>query len=246
MIIQKFGGAAMKDRAMRRLCIDRIQEGLNLNEKVIVVVSAIGRQESPYSTDRLLSITPALKSSTASWDLAAACGELLASAILSAELEEAGTPNRVMHSVNSGIRTIGSFGNATIETIETSYIEQTFQDHNCLIIPGFQGMNAAGDYMTLGRGGSDLTAIALGSSLDACHVEFFKDVPGVMSADPHIYPDAKKFDSLTIDEFLPLLDCARPIIQKRAALHAKKTAIPLCVRGIAVAEEGTWIVPHSS
>ncbi|REB09649.1 aspartate kinase [Sporosarcina sp. BI001-red] len=246
MIIQKFGGAAMKDRTMRRLCIERIQEGLISYDKVIVVVSAIGRQESPYSTDRLLSITPSFKSSTASWDLAAACGELIASAVLSAELEEAGISNRVMHSVNSGIKTLGPFGNATIESIETSYIEKSLQDYKCLIIPGFQGMSVGGDYMTLGRGGSDLTAIALGSSLNASHVEFFKDVPGVMSADPHIYSNAKKFDSLTIDEFLPLLDCARPIIQKRAALHAKETAIPLCVRGIAVAEEGTWITPHSS
>ncbi|MGG0645248.1 aspartate kinase [Sporosarcina gallistercoris] len=246
MIIQKFGGAAMKDRGMRRLCIDRIQEGLKSHGKVIVVVSAIGRQESPYSTDRLLSITPSFTLSTASWDLAAACGELIASAVLSAELEEAGIHNKVMHSMNSGIRTVGPFGNATIETIETSSIEKALQHHKCLIVPGFQGMNAAGDYMTLGRGGSDLTAIALGSSLKASHVEFFKDVPGVMSADPHIHNDAKKIDSLTIDEFLPLLDCTRPVIQKRAALHAKETAIPLCVRGIAAAEEGTWIIPSFS
>lgn len=235
----------MKNRSMRRLCINRIQEGLTTHNEVIVVVSAIGRQESPYSTDRLLSITPSLKFSSASWDLAAACGELIASAVLSAELEEAGIPNRVMHSVNSGIKTTGAFGNAAIETIETSHIVRSLQVHKCLIIPGFQGMNAAGDYMTLGRGGSDLTAIALGSSLHASHVEFFKDVPGVMSADPHVEPSAQKFDSLTIDEFLPLLDCERPVIQKRAALHAKKTAIPLCVKGIAAAEEGTWILPHT-
>lgn len=246
MIIQKFGGAAMRDRAMRRLCIERIQEGLKTYEQVIVVVSAIGRQESPYSTDRLLSITPSFKPSTASWDLAASCGELIASAVLSAELEEAGTANKVMHSVNSGIKTLGKFGNAAIEAIETSYIEQTLQNYSCLIVPGFQGMNAAGDYMTLGRGGSDLTAIALGSSLKASHVEFFKDVPGVMSTDPHIYKDAVKFDSLTIDEFIPLLECKRPVIQKRAALFAKETAIPLCVRGIAAIEEGTWILPNPS
>lgn len=245
MIIQKFGGAAMKDHAMRRLCIDRIQEGIYLHNQVIAVVSAIGRQESPYSTDRLLSITPAFEESTAAWDLAASCGELIASAVLSAELEKAGIRNKVMHSVNSGIQTVGPFGNATIETIETSSIEKDLQDYSCLIIPGFQGMSATGDYMTLGRGGSDLTAIALGSSLKASHVEFFKDVPGVMSADPHINPSAKKFATLTIDEFLPLLECERPVIQQRAALYAKKAAIPLCVRGIAASEEGTWVIPNS-
>ena len=215
MIIQKFGGAAMRDHAMRQLCIQRIQEGLTEHTQVLVVVSAIGRQESPYSTDRLLSITPALHTSTAASDLAAACGELLASAVLSAELEAAGIENKIMHSQNAGITTTGSFGNATIDRIETSYMKQALKNVTCIIIPGFQGMNSTGDYMTLGRGGSDLTAIAIGSSLRASHVEFFKDVPGVMTADTHISP------------------------------NAKKTAIPLYIKGIAGLESGTWIHPIS-
>lgn len=245
MIIQKFGGAAMRDRTMRRLCIERIQDGLNLHNQVIVVVSAIGREESPYSTDRLLTITPDFETGTAAWDLAASCGELIASAVLSAELAKLGIQNKVMHSNNSGLQTIGTFGNATIHHVETSYIKRALQTQQCLIVPGFQGMNATGDYMTLGRGGSDLTAIVLGSSLGASAVEFFKDVPGVMSADPNVVEDAVKYDSLTIDEFIPLLDCDRPVIQKRAALYAKKTAIPLCVKGIAASEDGTWIIPST-
>ena len=242
MIIQKFGGAAMRDQAMRSLCIERIQDGLHTYGQVIVVVSAIGRQESPYSTDRLLSVT-SFKEATAAWDLAASCGELLASAVLSAELAAAGIVNKVMHSHLSGIQTMGSFGDASIQRIETSYMTHSLLDHSCLIVPGFQGMNEQGDYMTLGRGGSDLTAIALGSSLSASHVEFFKDVPGVMTADPHTHPHAHKIDTLTIDQFLPLLETEHPVIQKRAALYAKETAIPLCIKGIAAKEEGTWVTP---
>ncbi|GKV67690.1 hypothetical protein NCCP2716_01880 [Sporosarcina sp. NCCP-2716] len=243
MIIQKFGGAAMKDRRLRRLCIERIREGLAEHGTVAAVVSAIGRQESPYSTDRILSITPSFRPATAAWDLAASCGELIAAAVLSAELAEAGVPNKVMHSRQSGILTAGAFSGASIEQVETSSYEQAFRQFRCVIVPGFQGISEEGDYMTLGRGGSDLTAVVLGNALRASHVEFFKDVPGVMSADPHEYEDARKLDTLTIDELFPYLETGRPVIQQRAADHAKKTATPLYIRGIAGAEPGTWVMP---
>ena len=97
--------------------------------------------------------------------------------------------------------------------------------------------------MTLGRGGSDLTAIALAGHLHASHVEFFKDVPGVMTHDPREDDNCYKLDLLNMDEFLVLLDCDRPIIQKRAAIHAIQTATPLYIRGIASSESGTWIIP---
>lgn len=243
MIIQKFGGAAMKDRLQRRLCVERIREGLQEYGKTVVVVSAIGRQESPYSTDRILSITPSFHPGTAASDLAASCGELLASAVLSAELEEAGIPNKVMHSRQSGIFTEGKFGNAAIGRVETSTYDQAFRRFPCIIIPGFQGISEDGDYMTLGRGGSDLTAVVLGSCLNARHVEFFKDVPGVMTADPDHHEGAHKIDNLTIDQLLPLLQTGHPVIQQRAADYAKKTATPLYIRGIAGTEEGTWVHP---
>ncbi|MBO1911855.1 aspartate kinase, partial [Microvirga sp. 3-52] len=98
-----------------------------------------------------------------------------------------------------------------------------------------------GNIMTLGRGGSDLTAVALGDALQATHVQFFKDVPGVMTEDPAIIKSARRLDSLSFDEFLGFLNCEKPIIQKRAALHAKKTATPLYIRGITGTESGTWI-----
>ncbi len=97
--------------------------------------------------------------------------------------------------------------------------------------------------MTLGRGGSDLSAIALAGALQASHVEFFKDVPGVMTHDPREVENPRKLDLLKLDDFIPLLDCERPVIQKRAALHAIKTATPLYIRGVASTETGTWIIP---
>lgn len=243
MIIQKFGGVAMKDEDMRRKCIDHIKEGLKEFDNVVVVVSAIGRYGDPYATDSLLQLTDAFSSSPAASDLAASCGELIAAAVLSAELAQAGIINTVLHGFQAGIWTVGEFGDGTIHHIDPSLINESLRTTRCVIIPGFQGINDNGHVMTLGRGGSDLTAIALAGALDASHVEFFKDVPGVMTDDPHTVENTSKLDTLKIDDFLPLLDCDRPIIQKRAALHAIKTATPLYIRGIASLESGTWIIP---
>ncbi|WP_318616034.1 aspartate kinase [Sporosarcina sp. YIM B06819] len=243
MIIQKFGGVAMKNEAMRMICINHIKEGIHEFDKVVVVVSAIGRYGDPYSTDSLLQLTDAFSSSTAASDLVASCGELIAAAVLSAELAREGVSNTILHGVKAGIWTTGDFGDGSISHIDTTSIIESLKLTHCVIIPGFQGIDKDGHVMTLGRGGSDLTAIALAGALQASHVEFFKDVPGVMTHDPHEAENYSKLDVLKLDEFLVLLDCDRPIIQKRAALHAIKTATPLYIRGIASSESGTWILP---
>lgn len=243
MIVQKFGGVAMKDKQSRKICIEHIKSGLENHQNVVVVVSAIGRGKDPYSTDQLLKLTDAFKHAKAASDLAASCGELIASAVLSAELEEAGVPNRILHGIQAGIWTSGDFGDGTISDIDPTMIVDSLQESGCVIVPGFQGINEFGQVMTIGRGGSDLTAIALGAALRASHVEFFKDVPGVMSNDPRIGVNTKKIDNMTIDQLLPLLETDRPVIQKRAAIYAMKKAIPLYVRGITSSEKGTWILP---
>ncbi len=243
MIIQKFGGVAMKDENMRLTCINHIKDGLHEFENVVIVVSAIGRYGDPYSTDSLLQLTDAFSSSSAASDLAASCGELIAAAVLSAELARAGVKNTILHDVRAGILTAGEFGDGTIIHIDPSLILESLKLTNCVIIPGFQGVDTNGHVMTLGRGGSDLTAVALAGALQASHVEFFKDVSGVMTHDPNEVENYHKYDLLKLDEFILLLDCDRPIIQKRAALHAIKTATPLYIRGIASTESGTWIMP---
>ncbi|KXH79875.1 aspartate kinase [Sporosarcina sp. HYO08] len=243
MIIQKFGGVAMGDEQTRLKCIAHIKDGLDKYGVVVVVVSAIGRYGNPYSTDSLLRVTDAFSYSKEASDLAASCGELIAAAVLSAELKREGVSNTVLHGYKTGILVEGEFGDGTIDRIDPTAINRTLKKTNCLIIPGFQGMNQSGQVMTLGRGGSDLTAIALAAALEASHVEFFKDVPGVMTSDPHKVANSVKLDVLKMDQFMPLLNCDRPIIQIRAAKFASKKAIPLYIRGIAGTEKGTWILP---
>lgn len=243
MIIQKFGGIAMKDDPMRMKCVEHIRTGILQYNKVVVVVSAIGRFGDPYATDTLLNLTDAFQVDKAARDLIAACGELIAAAVLSAELNKSNINNTVLHGTRTGILTAGEFGDAVIVHIDPSNILNSLEEADCVIIPGFQGMDEFGNIMTLGRGGSDLTAVALAAALNASHAEFYKDVPGVMTGDPQRNTNYEKLDRLELDDFLLLLDCERPIIQKRAALHAKKTATPLYIRGITGTEEGTWISP---
>lgn len=231
----------MQNEQMRKICIEHIKKGIEKHQKIVVVVSAIGRLGDPYATDSLLNLTKAFSTANAASDLVASCGELIAVSVLSAELSQAGINNAILHGKQSGIITTGEFGDADIAHIDTSIINEHLKKTNCILIPGFQGMDENGNVMTLGRGGSDLTAVALAAELKASHVEFFKDVPGVMTGNPKLVENYRKFDTLIFDEFIQLLNNKDSIIQKRAALYAKKMAIPLYVRGIAGTESGTWI-----
>lgn len=231
----------MKNEEMRMKCITHIKNGIQDYNKIVVVVSALGREGDPYATDSLLNISQALQADKVSKDLVASCGELIAASVLSAELKQAGIRNTILYGKNAGIITDGEYGDATITHIETNEIVTSLNYYNCVIVPGFQGINKHGNYMTLGRGGSDLTAVALADVLSASHAEFYKDVAGVMTKNPAQSKDFKKLNELTFNEFLALLEEDRPIIQKRAAEHAKKTETPLYIRGIACTEKGTWI-----
>lgn len=241
MIVQKFGGVAMQNEEMRTYSMKQIQTALQQYEQVVVVVSAIGRLGDPYATDSLINLSKALVADSASKDLIASCGELIAASVLSAELKQFGIDNKILHGKQTGITTHGQFGDAIITKIDPTHMLETIKEVNCLIIPGFQGMSKSGDVMTLGRGGSDLTAVALADALNASHVEFFKDVPGVLTGDPDLVSSYEKFDFLTFHQFINLLNDAHAIVQKRAALLAYEKAIPLYVRGIAHDETGTWI-----
>lgn len=241
MIIQKFGGVCLQDKEMRSHCIQAIQDALKRSEKVIVVVSAIGRHENPYSTDRLLTISDDLTKDAKACDLIASCGELIATAILSAELNAVHIPNHFLQGAQTGIQTTGQFGQASITAVQTAFYEQYFKHYDCLIIPGFQGLNANGEVMTLGRGGSDLTAVTLANALQATHVEFYKDVAGIFNADPNKTTACKKYDDLTYDDFLSTITEEHSVLQRKAVISAKEKAIPLYVKGITSSENGTWI-----
>lgn len=241
MIIQKFGGIAMKNEKMRAYCMEHIQAALQKYGKVAVVVSAIGRLGDPYATDSLISLSKGFSTDPIARDLIASCGEVIAASVLSAELKQFGIQNQILHGQQTGIRTGGDFGEAVITSIDPTFIFRAFKQTKCIIVPGFQGVNNHGQVMTLGRGGSDLTAVALGDALNASHIEFFKDVPGILTDDPEVVSTFEKYDTLTFTQLLSLLNSHNSVVQKRAVCLAKEKKIPLYVRGITHTESGTWI-----
>ena len=242
MIVQKFGGIAMRDTASREICIRHIKEGLLKYKSVLVVVSAMGRMGDPYSTDTLIRLTDAFQMAPESKDVAAICGELLASSVLSAECIKQQIPCQLVYGIQAGIFTDDNFGDASVINTSKDVIEELLQQVPCVIVPGFQGITTDNRFTTLGRGGSDLTAIILGKIFNATAVEFYKDVPGVMSGDPKTSPDAKKLPQVSYSQLQHLSDTAtHPLIQKKAVDIAAKYHTPLHIRPFGSSEEGTWI-----
>ncbi|MGB2991407.1 MAG: aspartate kinase [Paenisporosarcina sp.] len=242
MIVQKFGGIAMKDKESRQICIHHIKEGLAKYKSVIVVVSAMGRLGDPYSTDTLIQLTDAFQLAPESKDVAAICGELLSSSVLYAECLKEQIPCQLAYGVQAGIYTDDRFGDATIIKTSTKAIEELLQHIPCVIVPGFQGITTDHRFTTLGRGGSDLTAILLASLFKANAVEFYKDVPGVMSSDPRSSTNVQKLSHVSYQKLQHLCETAKhPLIQKKAVDMAAKHHVPLHIRPFGSSEEGTWI-----
>ncbi|MFE6167263.1 aspartate kinase [Viridibacillus arvi] len=243
MIIQKFGGIAMQSEASRKHCILHIRKAIHKFEKAVIVVSAMGRGGDAYATDTLLTLTSAFKNDSKSKDLVAACGEMIAAAVISAELEQCGIDNTLLYGQGIGIETSDNFGDAEIHAVHTTAIEKALSETSCVIVPGFQGSTAEGDITTLGRGGSDLTAALLGAALKAQFIEYYKDVPGVMTYNPKVNANAELISKLTYPEFHELLNDNHPIVQKKAAETAEKHHLTLHIRNTFSMDQGTLIIP---
>lgn len=241
MIVQKFGGVATRNREMRHLCIQHIKRGIEQHGKVVAVVSAMGRKGEPYSTDSLLSITKDFNSSLEASDLVAACGELISSAVMSAELNASGITNEIAYGYRTGIFTDSNFTDADLIRVDARKLKELLLEVDCVVVPGYVGVTFEQKFTTLGRGGSDLTAVVLCSDLNGKFVEFYKDVPGVMTQDPKLAKNVKKIDGLNYGEFSDMLKMGSTIIQKKAADFAELHKIPLHIRSVYNEETGTWI-----
>lgn len=246
MIIQKFGGVAMQSKASRKHCLLHIKRALKEHGKTIVVVSAMGRFGDAYATDTLLNITDALCTSAKAKDLVAACGELIAAAVLSSELKQFGIDNLLLYGAQLGITTTNNFGDAKIIDIHEEVLLSALNNNDCIVVPGFQGITYEGEIATLGRGGSDLTAVVLGASLPTVLIEYYKDVSGVMTSDPHLVRDAELIKELPYSSFLELLNSGHPLIQKKAAEMAQQNHLKLHIRNVFSEESGTIVFPDES
>ncbi len=246
IVIQKFGGSSVATPKRRDQVIDKVINCINSGYKPVVVVSAIGREGAPYATDTLINFAEDVhdKIKPRDKDLLMSCGEVISSVIITQALKSRGYDGVPITGAQAGIITDEDFGDTRIKEINTQRIKEVIDDNEIPIVAGFQGTSDSGEITTLGRGGSDTTACALGAALHAEMVEIYTDVDGVMTADPKVVPTAKTLKHVTYTEACELAYQGARVIHPRAAEIAKRERVPIIIRSTFSDAEGT-VISHA-
>lgn len=248
--VLKFGGTSVDTPEHRQAAVRRVLQARADGCQPVVVVSAIGRAGAPYATDTLLSelhaVDPATPPEPRELDLMMACGEIISTVIMAHTLKAAGCPATALTGGQAGIVTDEVFGDARIRSINPHYVISTLAEGRVPVVAGFQGVTDPGTgrhgaITTLGRGGSDTTASALGAALRAEAVEIYTDVPGVMTADPRLCPRAATLPGVSYEEIAEMAHQGAKVLHPRAAEIAMDYGIPLWVKGTTSPEPGTLV-----
>lgn len=228
---------------MESKVIANIKDCLDRGNKLVVVVSAIGRKGEPYATDSLIGLLEDINSDIdpEKKDLIMSCGEIISASILAHLLDRVNIPSVALTGFQAGILTDKNFNSAKIIDIDTSTIEGYLNNNKVVVIAGFQGITEDGQITTLGRGGSDTTAVALAAFLGAHRVDIFTDVPGVAFDDPKLVPDTKYIDYISYDNMYKLACKGAKVIDSNAVSIACKHNIPIRISSTETNERGTLI-----
>ncbi|MFN7877442.1 MAG: aspartate kinase [Pirellula sp.] len=245
LIVQKFGGTSVatpdKILAAARKAIRAQQEG----NQVVVVVSAMG-----HNTDHLIDLSKQVNEepSAREMDMLLSTGEQVSVALMAMAVQRFGHKAVSLTGAQMGIRTDNSFTKARIKTISTERIKRLLDDGNIVIAAGFQGIDDDFNITTLGRGGSDTTAVSLAAVLKADACEIYTDVDGVYTTDPRVLPEARQMGQISYDEMLELASLGASVMHNRSIEFAKKFNVPICVRSSFSDAPGSMIVaePESS
>ncbi|MFB5673650.1 aspartate kinase [Paenibacillus terreus] len=243
ILVQKYGGTSLSTPEARNLVIGHIKRELKNKFQLVVVVSAMGRKGEPYATDTLLDWAASNGDSLPDRerDLLMCCGEIISAATLCSLLEQEGISATVLTGAQAGFVTDGQFGNARILDIRPARILKELEQDRVVIVTGFQGQTENGDFTTLGRGGSDTSATALGAALHAEIVDIYTDVNGILTADPRIVEDAKPLDYVSYTEICNMAHHGAKVIHPRAVEIAMQANIPVRVRSTFSESEGTLV-----
>ncbi len=243
ILVQKFGGTSLSTPQAREHAINHIKKALEQKFNLVVVVSAMGRRGDPYATDTLLdwirengNVLPAREK-----DMLLSCGEMISAATLCSLLHAHSIPSVILTGGQAGITTNDQFGDARIVSIQPARILELLEQGKVVIVTGFQGMTENRDITTLGRGGSDTSATALGAALTAEAVDIFTDVNGVLTADPRIVNDAKPLPLVTYAEICNMAYHGAKVIHPRAVEVAMQAGIPIRIRSTFSEDEGTLV-----
>jgi aspartate kinase len=248
IIVQKFGGSSIVSKELRTRVCNIIKSTRDEGYAVVVVVSAMGRKEDAYATDTLINLVTDVNSnpSRRELDLIMACGEQISGVLLSTQLAALDIESQFLTGAQAGIVTDGNYGNAHIRYINPKKIIDCLERGMVPVVAGFQGISEEGELNTLGRGGSDTTASALGVALNAEFVDIFTDVEGIMTADPRIVQNARLLDEVTYNEICQLARDGAKVIHPRAIEIAMQKGIPLRVRSTFTESVGTLVTNHTA
>ncbi|MDA5110300.1 aspartate kinase [Brevibacillus thermoruber] len=238
LIVHKYGGTSVGTIERIMKVADRIIQYKEAGHDMVVVVSAMGK-----STDVLVDMAKQISPypSEREMDMLLATGEQVSIALLAMALHQKGYDAISLTGWQAGVTTESIHGKARITHIETERIRKELARGRVVIVAGFQGVSEAGEITTLGRGGSDTSAVALAASLNADKCEIFTDVAGVYTADPRVVPTASKLDSISYDEMLELANLGAGVLHPRSVEAAKTHKVRLVVRSSFTTEEGTYV-----
>jgi aspartate kinase len=241
LIVQKYGGTSVGSAERIQAVAKRVVETAKAGNDLVVVVSAMGK-----TTDGLVKLAHELSSQPCrrEMDMLLATGEQVTIALLSIAIQELGQPAISLTGAQVGIMTEAEHTRARILEIVPDRVERHLKEGKVVVVAGFQGVSATGDrdITTLGRGGSDTSAVALAAALKASACEIYTDVPGILTTDPRIVPEAKLLTEITADEMLELASLGAKVLHPRAVEIAKNYGVPLVVRSSWTDDPGTWVV----
>ncbi len=243
LIVQKYGGTSVGSPERIRAVARRVAATRAAGNDVIVVVSAMAGE-----TNRLLALAADVspQPDAREADVLVATGEQVSVALLAMALMDLGVPSRSLLGHQIRIATDNVFGRARIKSIEATNLMQVVKDGAVAVVAGFQGVDEESNITTLGRGGSDTSAVAVAAAVKADGCEIYTDVDGVYTADPRVCPNARKRARISYDEMLELASLGAKVLQIRSVEFGKRYDVPVHVRSSFNDEPGTWVVPEDA
>jgi aspartate kinase len=238
LIVQKYGGTSVADAPRIRHVADRVVATREAGNDVVVVVSAMGS-----STDDLVALARQVTTDPPprELDMLLTAGERISMALLAMAIADRGVTAKSFTGSQAGIITDTLHGKARILDVRAGRISEALSQGHVVIVAGFQGVSTDHDVTTLGRGGSDTTAVALAAALGATGCEIYTDVDGVYTADPRLVPEARKLRAVSYEEMLELAACGARVLMLRCVEYARRYGIPVHVRSSFTEAPGTWV-----
>lgn len=238
LIVKKFGGSSVATPDKMRAIVQRVLKGKQEGDKIVIVVSAMGD-----TTDELVSLAKQVTSKAygREMDMLLSTGEQVSIALMAMAFQEAGQKAISLTGAQAGIKTSDAFNKGRILELEPDRIMEALDEGNVVVVAGFQGITGHGDITTLGRGGSDTTAVAIAGAINADVCEIYTDVDGVYTSDPRVVPNAHKMKEITYGEMLEMAKLGAGVMQPRAVEMGSRFNVPIHVRSTFSEDEGTII-----